>query len=340
MYALRRVSVRFSHTNCKGYQLMDSRQTPSAPSRSRKLFRSGAGAVMAASLALLTLAGCGTTTTSTTNTGSNCPSASTQTSWQLVTPGKLTIITNSPYAPAEFPDPKNPTTITGYDMDIAAALAKQMCLTLVVNNTANFDSIIPDISGPALGQQRYDMSISSFTINDSRKQKVDMIPYFQAGESLIVPPGNPAGLTSDYASWCGKTIAAQDGTVELQQLQDINGGSNGSGEPATCKSKPITILHFADQSVVVQQVVSGNADASYQDSPVSGYYVTQNAGKVVQGPVPTDQQPSPQGIVVRKDNPALENAVKAALDAIRTDGTYKSILSNWGQLSGAYPPLS
>ncbi|HEY7850154.1 MAG TPA: ABC transporter substrate-binding protein [Ktedonobacterales bacterium] len=302
-------------------------------------FRSVGGIVMAASLALLTLAGCGTGGTSSATTGSNCPSTATQTSWQLVTPGKLTIITNSPYAPAEFPDPNNPTKITGYDMDIANAIAKQMCLTLVINNTENFDSIIPDISGPALGQQRYDMSISSFTINSARQQKVDMIPYFQAGESLIVPPGNPAALTSDYASWCGKTIAAQDGTVELQQLQDINGGSNGSGEPATCKSKQIKILHFADQSVVVQQIVSSNADASYQDSPVSGYYVAQNSGKVVQGPVPTDQQAAPEGIVVRKDNTPFESAVKTALAAIRSNGDYKTILTHWGQLDSAYPAL-
>jgi polar amino acid transport system substrate-binding protein len=293
---------------------------------------------MAASLALLTLAGCGTTGgTSSNTTGSNCPSAATQTSWQLVTPGKLTIITNSPYAPAEYPDPSDPTKVIGYDMDIANAIAKQMCLTLVINNTENFDSIIPDISGPALGQQRYDMSISSFTIRPDRQAKVDMIPYFQAGESLIVPPGNPAKLTADFSSFCGKTIAAQDGTVELQELQDINGGNNGSGDPPACKSNPIKILHFADQSVVVQQLVSGSADASYQDSPVSGYYVAQNSGKVEQGPVTVAL--SPEGIVVRKDNAPFETAVKSALDTIRTNGDYKNILTHWGQLSSAYPPL-
>src|SRR5512146_2204583 len=153
-----------------GTSLMDSRQTHSAPSRTKLAVRHVGGVVMAASLALLTLAGCGTTGgTSSQTTGSNCPSTATQDSWKLVTPGKLTIITNSPYAPAEFPDPNNPTKITGYDMDIAAALAKQMCLTLVINNTESFDSIIPDISGPALGQQPYDMSISSFTINATRQ---------------------------------------------------------------------------------------------------------------------------------------------------------------------------
>lgn len=318
---------------------MDSRQTDSAPSFSKMAVRRVGGVVMAASLALLTLAGCGTTGgTSSQTTGSSCPSTATQNSWQLVAPGKLTIITNSPYAPAEFPDPSSPTKITGYDMDIAAAIAKQMCLTLVINNTENFDSIIPDISGPALGQQPYDMSISSFTINSARQAKVDMIPYFQAGESLIVPPGNPAKLTSDFSSFCGHTIAAQDGTVELQELQDINGGNNGTGDPPACKSNPIKILHFADQSVVVQQLVTGSADASYQDSPVSGYYVAQNSGKVEQGPVTVAL--APEGIVVRKDNAPFENAVKAALATIRANGEYKSILTHWGQLSSAYPPLA
>ena len=123
-----------------------------------------------------------------------------------------------------------------------------------------------------------------------------------------------------------------------QRQQFINGGNNGTGDPPVCKSNPIKILHFADQSVVVQQLTSGAADASYQDSPVSGYYVAQNSGKVEQGPVTVAL--APEGIVVRKDNAPFENAVKAALATIRADGTYKSILTHWGQLSSAYPPLA
>lgn len=292
---------------------------------------------MAGSLALLTLAGCGGTS-STTNTGSNCPSASTVASWHLVSPGKLTIASDTTYAPAEYEDPSNPGTYIGYDMDIARAMAKQMCLTPVIQK-ASFDSIIGDISGPALGSQRYDMSISSFTINDSRKQKVDMIPYFQAGESLLVPAGNPGNLTSDFTSFCGKTIAAQEGTVEIAELQDANGTGDGtSGQKPVCKSNPIKILHYADQTIVVQQVVSGSAQGSYQDSPVTGFYAEQSNGKLITGPVTV--QPAPEGIVVRKDNTPLETAITSALTAIRTDGTYKSILTKWGQIDGAYPPLN
>lgn len=323
---------------------MDSRPSPSINTRARKFWKGGVTAALASTVALLTLAGCGTSS-GTTSTGNGCPSASTQTGWNLVAPGKLTIITNSPYAPAEYPNPKdttNPNDIIGYDMDIAAGIAKKMCLTLAINNTENFDGIIPSIAGPALGSQLYDMSISSFTINADRQKKVDMLPYFQAGQSLILPANSSAGLTADETTWCGKNIAVQNGTVELQELQDINGGSNNSGSHPVCKSDPIKILHFDDQAVVVLQVVNGSADASFQDSPVSGYYVEQNAGKVVAGPIPNDANATvaPEGIVVRKDNQPFEDAVKAALASMRTDGSYASILAKWGQTTGAYPPLS
>jgi len=290
-------------------------------------------------LLALGLAGCGTGggSTSTGGTSVTCPSASTTASWHLVNSGKLTVASDTTYAPAEYADPNNPTQFIGYDMDLAREIARRLCLTASIQK-ADFGSIIPDISGPALGSQRYDMSISSFTINPDRKQKVDMIPYFTAGESLLVPSGNPKGFTSDFSSLCGHTIAVQDNTVEQGEVNDANGTGDGtSGQKPVCKTNRIKILHFADQTVVVQQVVSGNAEASYQDSPVTGYYAKLNTSLQV-GPVTV--APSPEGIVVRKDNLPLEQAITNALNAMRSDGTYLKILTTWGQQSGVYPPLS
>lgn len=290
----------------------------------------------------LLLSACGTTTTS-PGTGSQATSAvptSTVTcptntaSFHLVTPGKLTVVSDTTYPPAEFADPNNQTKYIGYDMDLAAELARRLCLSVNVQK-ADFGTIIQDVSGPALGTQRYDMSISSFTIRADRQQKVDMIPYFQAGESLLVPKGNPANIKA-FADMCGKNIAVQDNTSEKFELDDANGtGDGSSGQAPVCKSKPIKIFHYADQTVVVAQVVNGSVDASYQDSPVTGYYAKLNSGKVELGAVTV--APAPQGIVMRKDNPALEDAIKAALQGMRTDGTYLRILTNWGVQSGAYP---
>jgi polar amino acid transport system substrate-binding protein len=297
------------------------------------------GVVGAAMGLSMLLSACGTTST-TTGTGTpnaNCPSASTVASWHLVNAGKLTIASDTTYAPAEFSDPSNPSNYIGYDMDLAREFAKRLCLEPNIIK-ADFGAIIPDLSGPTLGQQRYDMSISSFTINSDRQQKVDMIPYFTAGESILVATGNPKNITS-FETMCGKIVAAQDNTVELAEIQDANGtGDGSSGQAAVCKTNKIKVVHFASQNDVVLQVVNGSADASYQDQPVTDYFVSKNAGKLVSGGITVP--PSPQGIVMRKDNPALETSIKDALTAMRTDGKYLKILTDWGVQKLAYPPLS
>jgi polar amino acid transport system substrate-binding protein len=296
------------------------------------------GAVGAAMGLSLLLSACGTSTTPTTGgNNANCPSSSTVASWHLVNPGKLTIASDTTYAPAEYSDPNNPSNYIGYDMDLARAFAKSLCLEPNIIK-ADFGAIIPDLSGPTLGQQRYDMSISSFTINSDRQQKVDMIPYFTAGESILVATGNPKSITSIDAM-CGKIVAAQDNTVELAELQDANGtGDGSSGQAAVCKDNKIKIVHHPSQNDVVLEVVNGGADASYQDQPVTDYYAKQNSGKLESGGITVS--PSPQGIVMRKDNSALETAITNALAAMRTDGTYLKILTNWGVQKLAYPPLS
>ena len=306
------------------------------PPKMRRVLTVGAvGAAMGLSLLL---SACGTTSTpSTGGNNANCPSSSTVASWHLVNPGKLTIASDTTYAPAEYSDPTNPSNYIGYDMDLAREFAKRLCLEPNIIK-ADFGAIIPDLSGPALGQQRYDMSISSFTINSDRQQKVDMIPYFTAGESILVQTGNPKNITSIDAM-CGKIVAAQDNTVELAELQDANGtGDGSSGQAAVCKTNTIKIVHHPSQNDVVSEVVNGGADASYQDQPVTDYYAKQNSGKLESGGITVS--PSPQGIVMRKDNSALETAITNALAAMRTDGTYLKILTNWGVQKLAYPPLS
>jgi polar amino acid transport system substrate-binding protein len=266
-----------------------------------------------------------------------CPSSSTVASWHLVTSGSLTIASDTTYAPAEYADPTNPSNYIGYDMDLAREFARRLCLKANIEK-ATFSAIIPDISGSPLGQQRYDMSISSFTINPTRLTSVDMVPYFTAGESILTTTANPANIKS-ISNMCGKNVAAQNGTVELSELQDANGtGDGSSGQAAVCKTNKITIITNDDQGVVVDQVLNGRADASYQDQPVTDYYVAQHKGQLIDAGITVT--PSPEGIVMRKDNAAFESAITSALTAMRTDGTYLRILTAWGVQALAYPPLS
>lgn len=317
------------------------------PSQSRGILATIGGIL--ALLAML-LSACGATTatggtggrpTSAASTATlvpvTCPTSDVVSTWHLVNPGQLTIASDTTYAPAEFPDPNNPSHFIGYDMDLAREFARRLCLQPNIVK-ATFSAIIPDISGAPLGQQRYDMSISSFTINSDRQKKVDMIPYFTAGESILTLKTNPGNIKS-INDMCGKNVAVQNGTVELSELQDANGtGDGSSGQQPVCKNNKITIISNDDQGIVVQQVLNGRADASYQDEPVTDYYVGLHASQLIDAGITV--QPSPEGIVMRKDNLALEQAITQALTAMRTDGTYLTILKAWGQQALAYPPLN
>lgn len=278
--------------------------------------------------ATLLLSACGSTGTSTPTANSNCPSSSTVASWHLVTSGKLTIASDTTYPPAESLDSTGKAV--GYDMDLAREFAKRLCLTANIQS-ANFDSIIGSLTTGALGQQRYDMSISSFTITSDRQQKVDMIPYFQAGESIIVPNGSSLHVTA-ISGLCGHSVAVETGTTEEGDIDTANAAGGA------CASNKIKKLAFQTQDSVIQQVIENNADAGYQDSPITDYYVKLNPGKIQDGGFTV--APSPEGLVMRKDNQPLETAIKNALAAMRADGTYKNILTQWGVASDAYPPLS
>lgn len=287
-----------------------------------------AGLAATAAMAVVALSACGGT--STTSAGASCPDSS---KWHLVNAGHLTDVTDTTYKPAEFADPKNPGSFTGYDIDLIKEIGKRMCLTTDVI-TGDFGTIIDSISKPTLGQQRYDLSISSFTINDDRLKSVNMIPYYQAGESLLVPKGNPKNFQK-VSDLCGHTVAVQDGTVEKDELTDANGDTTkGSGQTPDCKTNKIRLQVNSDQDFVVNLLLNGQVDATYQDQPVTAYYAAQNADKVSVGGITV--APAPQGIVVRKDNPDLENAVRTALKAMVADGTYLKILKQWGNDSGAY----
>ncbi len=297
-----------------------------------------AGLGIAMSVGML-LAGCGagSTSTGTTNSATHC---TVTTPGHLVQSGKLTVATDTTYAPAEFEDPNHPGTYTGYDVDLANEIGDRMCLTTQIVKATFGITLLQELSGPALGTQKWDVSISSWTINSDRQKLVNMIPYYQAGESILVPKGNPKGIKS-INDMCGHTVAVQNGTVEKDEVEDANGTGDGqSGQAPVCKqaNKPITILSYDDQTVVVQQVLNNRADASYQDQPVTDYYVSLNKGKLIDSGITV--QPSPEGIVMRKDNPALEQAITTALQNMRSDGTYLRILTAWGVQNLAYPPLS
>jgi polar amino acid transport system substrate-binding protein len=273
----------------------------------------------AIAVAVLTLSGCGSDSLNTEPAAaSSAPSASVSENADLAaklpekikTAGKIVIGTDASYPPNEFlaADGK---TVQGMDVDLFNAVAAKFGVETEWQ-PAGFDTIITGIQG-----KKYDLGISSFTINDARKKQVTMVSYFSAGTQWATLAGNPKGVDPDKA--CGKTVAVQTGTV--QQEEDL------PKRQKACGANKIKILSFDDQTRATNAVVSGQADATLADSPVVAYAATQTKGKLeALGDV---YEAAPYGYVLPKDQTDFGQAIADALTQLKADGGYQAALAKW-----------
>ena len=266
--------------------------------------------------AVALLAACGSSPTTTPPAGS--AKVSPPPSSELFTAGTLTIGSDVSYPPQEF-FPVGSLVADGFDIDIGKALATAMGLNFAVVNTP-FDGIIP-----ALNSKKFDIMISAMTITDTRKTAVDFIPYFVAGESFVVAKNSALNLTK-LSDLCGHKVAAESGTAELDEANGLNKAG------AECANNKVKVTSFQKDTEALVELKKGNVEVHFTDSPVAAYEVLKDSAnlKLSGGII----EVAPEGIALRKNDPALENPVTAAFNQIKTDGTYASILAKWNVSDG------
>ena len=79
---------------------------------------------------------------------------------------------------------------------------------------------------------------------------------------------------------------------------------------------------------VLQLLANNHVVATYQDSPVTDYYVKQNPSQFEVGGSVFGT--SPEGIVVRKNDSSMLNALQTAYDQLKTSGAYQQLILKWG----------
>jgi polar amino acid transport system substrate-binding protein len=232
--------------------------------------------------------------------------------------GTLTVGSDTSYAPAEFLGTDGQTPV-GYDVDIAKAIGATLGLKVQVQ-TSEFTGILP-----ALGP-KYDLGISSFTINPERLGAVNMVSYFNAGTAWAVQKGNPKKISLD--DLCGKSVGVQTGTVqEDPDLSDRSKKCVADGKPA------INVVTLKNQTDITTRLVNGSVDAMAADSPIIGYAITQTNGQIEK--IGEVYDSAPQGIAVAKSDTALAEVVQKTVNKLIENGSYKKILEGWGNADGA-----
>jgi polar amino acid transport system substrate-binding protein len=232
--------------------------------------------------------------------------------------GKIVVGSDASYAPNEFVD-KDGTTIIGMDVDLGKAVGQKLGLEVEFQNSA-FDGILPGIAA-----KKYELGMSSFTDNAEREKVVDMVTYFSAGTKMATVKGNPDGLNID--DLCGKTIAVQRGTVQVDDLTARSEKCTAAGKPA------INQQPFQAQTDVTLALTGKRAQGMLADSPVVDYAVAQTNGQLEA--VGEAYDTAPYGVAVPKGDGNYAKAIQGAVQALMTDGTYKAILDKWSVSSGA-----
>jgi len=272
-----------------------------------------AGCLLAV-LLLLAACGGGSTTTGSGNTPTTNPATPTVTPPNdLLTPGTLTVGSDTTYPPQEYIDTTT-NKPAGFDIDLITAIAQRMGLQVHVVTTS-FDTIID-----SLAAKRFDVVISAVSVTPAREQKAQFIPYFNAGESLLVQNGNPDHITK-LTDLCGQKVGVQNGTIEQSDLQTASTACTRAGKQA------IQMTVLTNQTDVIQLLATNRVVATYQDSPVTDYYIKLNPGKFAVGGSVINA--GPEGIVVRKGDTSMFNAVNTAFQQLRANGTYQNLINKW-----------
>jgi polar amino acid transport system substrate-binding protein len=188
-----------------------------------------------------------------------------------------------------------------------------------------FDDIKFDAVFPALQSHKTDAAAESLGITAERLGTVDFVSDFRGGTTLLVPGGNPDGLTID--TLCGHNAGVLKGsTEETVTLPIWNQDCTSAGKPA------IKVSTFQTAADAVLALSSGRVEATVSALPPAVYQAQQSNGKLEA--LDENFEPSPWGIAFPKGS-ELAPAVQAALNVLIDDGKYLENLKKFGVEVGA-----
>lgn len=217
----------------------------------------------------------------------------------------LTVALNATYAPFEFIDTaKGGKDIIGLDVDIANHIAKELGLTVKINEMP-FPSVIASLT-----EGRADLSISGLSATPERLQNVDFSDtYFQPRIAIIAPKGSNITTLEQLE---GKKITVAFGTTYEKTAAGI-------------KDAKVTALD--DITAVIQEVNNKRADATILDGSSAAQYLEKNP-KLEMHLLPAEASEDAFAIAFPKGSKWLE-PVNQELKKMKENGELNKLIEKW-----------
>lgn len=204
--------------------------------------------------------------------------------------------------PYVFEDPKNPSHLIGFEVEIADELTKRLGVKPVFKQNA-WSNLVP-----ALERGDFDVAMNGLEATSERADRVLMSdPYFVYAEVLAVRKGAPYRTLTDLR---GKRVATLNQTYAHDLLRERG------FDPVLYEGVQEPYLDLAN----------GKVDAVLLESIIADRY-----GCPIQNVecLPDEVARGVYVILMRKDDYELKAAVDGALYAMKKDGTTENILKRW-----------
>ena len=211
--------------------------------------------------------------------------------------GTIIAATEGAFAPFNFYEG---TKLTGYEVDVAEALAKKLGMKLEWH-AVPFDSQLA-----AVRQDRFDFAIASHGYTQERAKAVDFAsPHYCTGGTIAAPKDGP--LTVEALK--GKTVGVQLATSYFDAAKKIAGVK----EVKTYKADP----------EVFSALKAKKIDAWISDK----FTVMETLNKNTDSGIVTGEQVFVEkvSLIMRKNNKEFMDKVNQALADLTTDGTLAGI---------------
>ena len=274
----------------------------------KKISRRSFMAAAAVSVAALALTACGGSASSAASSvassaaSSEAVSSAAAAELTTVEAGKLTMATNATFPPYEMTTDSG--EIEGIDVDTAKAIAEKLGLELQIDDM-EFDAALLSVQ-----QGKADIAMAGITVTDERMAVMSFSDSYATGiQSVIVPEGSDIASVDDLA---GKKIGTQRGTTGYIYCSDDFGDD--------------AVVAYDNGLTAVQALNNGQVDAVVIDNEPAKAYVESNPGLKI---LDTSYAEEDYAIGMNKSNTALLEAVNAALEELKADGTLQAIVDKY-----------
>lgn len=207
--------------------------------------------------------------------------------------------------PFATPDPKT-RELVGFDVDLCHAVGKRLGVAVKLT-PLSIEARVPEVK-----MGRVDIAIANLFYTLGRAEQIQFSnAYYLAREIILTRASDPGTTRNDFK---GKRLSATKGStaeigIKLNESEPVTFQDTGSAYMALVQNKTVGLVgNILTMTKFVKEAKASGLDLKIVDDPL-----------VV----------APVAVGLKKDEPALLNAINKALADMERDGEINAIWSKW-----------